>query len=144
MSTSSTVINGRQGQCIQGGPSGMCLNQVVQRYCRRVWKHDLKIRAVSFGALETWLWQTCSIWSVTSCLIFYFQNLTHTSGFTPVPPHVTTSLLPEKTTVTLALSRHLKQPGVINNNNKFEKFMYWPAVFQPLLTKLLKYSWALP
>lgn len=53
MSASSTMINGRQGRRIQGGPSGVCLHQVVQRYCRRVWKHDLKIRAVSFGALAT-------------------------------------------------------------------------------------------
>lgn len=44
MSTSSAMVNGRQG------PSGMRLHQ---RYRRRVWKHDLKVRAVSFGAVET-------------------------------------------------------------------------------------------
>lgn len=48
MSTSSAMINGGQGQRVQGGPSGMCLHQVVQRYSRRVWKCDLKIKAVSF------------------------------------------------------------------------------------------------
>lgn len=52
MNTSRVMINGRQSQRIHGGPSGICLHQVVQRYGRRVWKHDLKIRAVSSGVLE--------------------------------------------------------------------------------------------
>lgn len=52
MNTSRVMINDRHSQCIHGGPSGMCLHQVVQRYCRRMRKHDLKIRAMSFAILE--------------------------------------------------------------------------------------------
>jgi len=76
MSTSSSMINGRQGQPIQGDPSRTRLHQIVQRYCRSVWKRELKIRAVSLGALKTKL-------SVTD-----MQYLSRLLLFNIVPPEL--------------------------------------------------------